>query len=252
MQIFNPTGYKDCIVRFFWVCLLIVFVGDVSYAESMGKVFAGRAESLEFNRVYELILKDAGIKYEMLVVPTGRKRRMFADGKILIDCCTVPDWRNRPEEIAVQLHSKPFFQSMERYVFHKDNKFDIVSHEDLSRYRLSIVRGYFYKNDAYFGDFIMAENTSQMMKMVAHKRVEIGIINPHDFQQLLKKTPMPLWLGGVHETSPLSIRVHKSRPDLLARIDGVIERYLAKGYVKEILAHVAGNETEKHAYESVN
>jgi len=236
--------FRAVIKRVIYGGLLVLCLNGQTYAQGAEVVLVGQEKSVEFNKIYELILKDAGIQYEILVVPMGRKRRMFVEGKILIDCCTVPEWRSRPEEIANQTHSVPFYNSAEQYVFHKDKPIQIVSRKDLKNYRLSIVRGYFYRNERYFGEVIGAENTEQMIRLVAHKRVEIGIINPFDFKRLQMEAPLPLRLDGVHEISPLSIRVHKNRPDLLERINGVIEQYLARGYVEEILGQAIERKTE--------
>jgi len=174
----------------------------------------------------------------MMVLPTARKRRMFIDGKILIDCCAAIAWRNDPQEIAVQLHSKTFIHSAEHYFYHKDSTIKVASHDDLKNYRLALVRGYVYRNEHSFTEAARVGNIDEMLTLVALKRAEIGIVNPYDFTRRLEKRPLPLRLGGQHEASPLSIRIHVSLAHLLPRINAVIDRYLSEGLVESTLPDI--------------
>lgn len=204
-------------------------------AKASEKIIVGQTDSIEFDAIYEAILKEADIDYEMMVVPSARKRRMFVEGKIVIDCCAAVAWRQKPEEIAVQLHSKTFIQSAEHYFYHADSDITVSDHKDLKNFRLSIVRSYVYRGDRYFKNVVPANDIAQMMTLVSLKRAELGIINPYDFQRRMEKHPMPLRLGGQHEASSLTIRVHKSRAELLPRINAVIDRYLAEGLIDDKL-----------------
>lgn len=209
----------------------VLAIGSVTAED---KIRVGQTDSIEFDKLYEAILTEAGINFEMVVVPTARKRRMFADGKILIDCCTAIEWRKRPKEIAVQLHSKPFFHSAEHYFFKTGSNVEIASHQDLKQYRLAIVRGFTYRNEESFGAVLKTTNIDEMMILVALGRAHVGLINPYDFNRRLASNPRPLRLGGQHEASPLRIRVHNSRADLLPRINAVIETFLSDGTIEKL------------------
>lgn len=211
---------------------------DIGGVYADDRVPVGQTDSVEFHKIYESILTDAGINYQMLVAPTARKRRMFVEGKILIDCCTTPSWRTHPEELATQLHSKTFIHSEEHYFFHQDSDIVIPSLDDLKDYRIAIVHSFVYANHDKFGQVVYATNIAEMMLLVALGRAQVGLINPYDFVRRLEQSPLPLRLGGLHELSPLSIRVHKSRADLLQKINAVIDDYLATGKVQKMLDKV--------------
>lgn len=221
----------------FLVALMMVMAASLDAEEIIP---AGQTGSVEFNKLYEAILQDAGISYDMKVLPTNRKRRMFVEGEILIDCCTAKSWRNRPEEIAVQLNSREFIRSAEHYFFHRDRDAEIKSIEDLKRFSIAVVRGYVYRQEQFFGPRVAVADIAEMMRIVAAKRADIGIINPYDFRRRIKNTGLPLRMGGEHEASNLVIRVHKSRPDLLARINKVIDSYLAEDRIIKQLGPIEG------------
>lgn len=216
------------------ICFAATFAAKASVATD-DPIKVGQTDSAEFDTLYENILTEAGIRFEMLVLPTARKRRMFVDGKILIDCCAAVAWRTRPEEIAVQLHSKTFIHSAEHYFYHRNSAINVASHEDLQNYRLAVVRGYVYKGQENFTDTVMVKDIEEMMKVVAINRAQMGLINPYDFKKRMAANPLPLRLGGVHESSPLTIRVHKSKAEYLERINAVIDRFLADGTIDKAL-----------------
>jgi len=221
--------------------VLMLFASHRALSED--RIPVGQTNSVEFNTLYQAILDDAGINYNMLVIPTNRKRRMFVAGEILIDCCTAKVWRTRPEEIASQLNSREFIKSAEHYVFHKNNDIEIHSVDQLKRHRIAIVRGFVYKQQDYFGEVLETTDLDEMLRVVAAGRAEVGIINPYDFRRRMKTSPLPLRLGSEHEASSLVIRVHKSRPELLQRINAVIDQYLAEGRIlKQIGPLSAGQE----------
>jgi len=215
-----------------------VFTSYQFSVEAVDKIVVGQTDSIEFDKLYEAILAEAGIDYEVLLVPTARKRRMFVEGKIVIDCCAAVAWRKRPEEIAVQLHSKVFLHSAEHYFFHRDSDADIKTIQDLKRHRLAIVRGFTYKHEQTFGETLKTTSIDEMMTVVALGRAQVGIINPYDFQRRLAKTPRPLRLGIQHEASPLTIRVHKKKANLLPRINAAIDRFLADGTIEKMQSRV--------------
>jgi len=215
------------IFRMVWAGVSVLVLSTITYADEA--IPAGKSDSVVFNTLYESILKDAGVDYVMLDLPTARKRRMFVEAELLIDCCAASAWRTRPSELAVQLHSKPFVQSAEHYFYHIDNAIDVSSTDELQKYRLAVVRGFVYKDDHLFRYVVGAATTAEMMKLVAIGRAEVGIINPYDFKRRLEKSKLPLRLGGVHEASPLVIRVHKKVGHYLPKINAVIDRYREEG-----------------------
>jgi ABC-type amino acid transport substrate-binding protein len=220
-------------------CLLLFLTVSAGAAQP---VKVGQTSSAEFFRLYEAILGDAGIEFEMIVAPPQRKRRMFVDGEILIDCCSAIRWRQDREEIAVQLNSRTFINSAEHYFYHLESNAVVKSREDLTKYRFAIVRGFSYRDDDTFGSVVGAQDIQEMMAVVARGRADVGMINPYDFRRRMQKQPLPLRLGNAHEQSPLVIRVHKSRPDLLERINKVIDEYLATDRVIQSIGPINNSE----------
>jgi hypothetical protein len=227
----------------FDLCLLIVIIIGfyTQRITAQEKVLVGQADSPVFADIYEIVLKDAGIDYQFVVLPTARKRRMFVDGKILIDCCAAIGWRTRPKEIATQLNSNTFIRSAEHYFYHVDKNREVSSLEDLKNFRFAKVRGYVYQFEQYFGDVIEASTVEETMKLVALKRADVSLSNVYDFKHRLAEIPMPLRLGGKYEDSLLVIRVHKKAAELLPRINAAISKLKAEGHIMRALDPAAGN-----------
>jgi len=60
-------------------------------------------------------------------------------------------------------------------------------------------------------------------------RAQVAIIGKVDFQVRMKAQPRALEIGGIESRNGLRIRVHKTRADLLPRINAAIARLKAQG-----------------------
>jgi ABC-type amino acid transport substrate-binding protein len=121
---------------------LTVGASPILYADDGGQeiIRAGQAGSKGFRDLWHKVLKESGLKVAMIDAPQQRKRMMFANAMIVLDCCSTPEWRILPEEQAVQLFSAPLYETRERYVFKKGNVQEIPTFDDLKKYRVAAVR----------------------------------------------------------------------------------------------------------------
>ena len=135
----------------------------------------------------------------------------------------MPAFRDRPEEQAIQLFSDSFYEVREHYVFRRGETVPITDPEQLQNYSFAGVRGFEYSFSNYLSTLI-------------HKgRANLGTINDGDFAKLMAENPHDVELGEIIFTSDLRIRLHKSRSDLLPRINAAIARLNADNRLKKMV-----------------
>jgi len=188
-----------------------------------------------FDRVWRAILTEAGIPFKTTKVVQGRRRRMFVDGFITLDCCFNPSWRNRAEEQVVQLFTDSFHVTEIRYVFKKGNVIPIPSPEHLKNLRFAIVRGFTYTLEDYFGETIAARFPGDALRLVELGRAQLTEASRVQFEFDMAKTPRNLELGDISSYTNLHARVHISRADLLPRLNAAIAKLKKNGRIREIL-----------------
>ncbi len=193
------------------------------------------ADSPALTQAWHSILNEAGLDTMVVAVPQGRRRRLFIDGFIVLDCCAIPAFRNRPEEQAVQLFSDSFAEVNEHYVFPRGKTVDITEPEQLRAYRFAGVRGFQYQSSEYFGSRIDGRSVDDVLTLIHMGRANLGTINARDFHKLMAENPRDVELGGIIFTSGLRVRLHKKRADLLPRINEAIARLKADDKINRTL-----------------
>jgi ABC-type amino acid transport substrate-binding protein len=203
-------------------------------------VRVGQSDSIAYSRVFNAILTEAGIEADFLVAPHSRKRRMFIDGIIVVDCCASPVWRREPGEAEVQLFSDTFFHSPEHYVFRQGKVRPIDTPEVLKTIRVAKVRGFNYQDGAYFGETIEVRDMEDALDLLVAGRADVSMINEQDFRRRMRLKPRPLELGAERFVADLRVRVHKDRADLLPRINTAIAVLQQNGEIEKILDDSGG------------
>lgn len=194
---------------------------------------AGGGDSPLFREMFAAILNNSGLETTVIAAPPERRRRMFAQGRVVLDCCSIEAWRQRKEEVEVQLWSIPFFVNRDRYVVHDESTITITKPEDLKQYRVAVVHGFEYAHSAHFGPVVPGRGWDAMLQLIEKKRADIGIIGEVIFQEKQLNKKRALQLIEVADEQALSLRVHRSRADLLP----VINRSI--GELKERRAFLA-------------
>lgn len=193
----------------------------------------GQSDSIEFDRVWWAILEQAGISASLSGQQFAKKRDLFVRGEILLDCCAISEWRERPEEKAVQLFSDPFFSSTEHFVTRADTSIDIVA--DADKLRFVMVRGFTYPLEFQFESTIEASDIDEALDLLASGSADVGIASQRDFDRRMRLKSRPLQLGPVLWNVDLRIRVHKSRKDLLPKINEAIATLKQTNRIQAIL-----------------
>ena len=219
------------------IAVTALIVGSMLPAKAAGEALrVGQSDSIAYSRVFAAILTEAGIDAEFVAAPHGRKRRMFMDDVIAMDCCASPVWRQAAGEVDLQVFSDAFYQSPEHYVFRQGQVLQINRPEDLANLRVAKVRGFNYRNEPYFGETISVRDMEDVLDLLVAGRADVGMINGQDFRRRMRLQPRPLELGQIYFTADLRVRIRNNHADLLPRINAAIATLRANGRIEEILS----------------
>jgi len=191
------------------------------------------------DKVWQAILKEAAIPYKIIDVQEGRRRRMFVDGQITLECCFAPEWRMRKDEQLTQLFSDPFHTSEIRYVFRTGQSIPVPSPTHLKDLRFAVVRDFSYMFEEYFGETIIANSPAEALRLVALGRAHLTEAAKVFFDFEMAKNPRPLELGDIADYKMLHVRVHVSRADLLPKLNAAIAAMKKTGRIRKLLGELS-------------
>ncbi|MCP4596891.1 ABC transporter substrate-binding protein [Neptuniibacter sp.] len=198
----------------------------------------GKARGI-YPDLFQAILKEAGLAPSLVPIPPLRRRVGFENGEFELSCCANPAWRKRPLEQAVQIFSKPFYWSKDIFIFPSGAEFKIDKLSDLTDKRVATIRGFDYRGAQYFGERINFHNEKALMRALALKRADVGIINQEIFLSAPEK--IQLSMGPVHDEASLHIRIHRKRLDLVEPINHAIEKIIQSGQRDKIIQRYLPN-----------
>lgn len=221
---------RRCLVA----CLAFVAWASICKSVSAEALTASRLGDSVFRDVWHAILEEAGIEAELVSAPRDVRRDMFVRGELVLDCCSVEAWRSREDEKQVQLWSKPFFYTVDHLILQKGRTYDIPDVMDLTGFRVAVVQGFAYREGTRFGVVVERVSLGEVFDAVATGAADITISNHQEFRRRQKLEPRPIVLGPQYHRLALKARVHNSRPDLLARLDGAIARLMADGHIAKL------------------
>lgn len=197
-----------------------------------GTVPASRLEASVFRDVWHAILDESGIAITLVEIPGHEDRRQkFISGTVVLDCCSIKEWRDRKEEIATQLWTRPVFYTVDHLVLQDGRTYDLPDPTNLKAFRVAVVKGFSYQKEDAFGPRVTFKTIDQVLDGVASGKADLTIVNSQEFWRLQKLKRRPLVLGPEHNELILRARVHNSRPDLLVQINEAIKRMQASGRI---------------------
>jgi len=173
-------------------------------------------------------------------LPVRRTQYRFKGGEIQIECCVSEAWRNSPEQAGVSLWSDEVMTVEEVLIFPSGKSFEFNQLEDLKGKLISTVLGYGYEGSEFFERSDSINNISQIQK-VALERCDAGIIDRAELaytlkhSQVLKEKKVTFEIGPVINRSALKMRIHRSRPELLAPINAAINKMKQDGTIQKII-----------------
>ncbi|TNE62401.1 MAG: transporter substrate-binding domain-containing protein [Alphaproteobacteria bacterium] len=213
---------------------LTLFVGARPGVADDAPVPASQLGDSVFRDAWHAVLQEAKIEIAPVAAPRDVRRDMFVRGDILLDCCSVPEWRNRADEQAVQLFSDPFFLVVDHLILHEGRDYGHLDPADLSGWTVGAVQGFSFRDQQHFGGLVTAVSMGEVFDLVVAGKADLTIASNQEFYRRQRLAPRPLVLGPEYDRVVLRIRVHNSRPDLLVRINAAIAALKADGRINRL------------------
>lgn len=193
-------------------------------------------EDSVFAPAWQLVLQEAGIDARHKDVGLSEARKLFRKGKIVLSCCASLAWRQHPEELQVQVFSEPFFYIINHLILRKGRRYIIPDPSDVRDFKVVIVEGYSFEDNIQFGEVLRAPTLTQALQMVASGKADMTIANNQEFFGHQRIQALPIIMGPEQNRHVLHARVHKSRPDILARINSALARLHKSGQLDMVVA----------------
>ncbi len=252
--VFVSRGSLLCwIPRWLWsVCVLLVCTAGHSMAADMqAQVTAALDQPQDlpvvkysqtlsgpYRQAFELVLARANVKAVPVHMPLMRERRMFVEGDITAECCLIPAWRTRPDEMAVQVFSDPIYMEKGVTVALK-TRADEIRSMPRSALRTAVIRGYVYTDLDDYGTRLDADDFDALFTLLKRRRADVAFIGYPEYLRLQRTFSNQLAVIHVVHEYDLSIRVHRDRPEVLAAINKAIAELRAEGAITAILEPVS-------------
>lgn len=179
--------------------------------------------------IFMKVLTGAGIKFNFQPTPHKRRRLLFEAGEVTVDCCSNPEWRQRPKESELQLFSDAIDVSADHYIFNESKQFDIKSYSDLKSNVVGLIRGFSYSGSENFGHIVNIKTEEQLLEMLNLKRIDVAIVNKQVAEYYIKKKQLNLVIGPLHDEKTLHIRINKLNEELLPKLNSVINQIIQSG-----------------------
>jgi len=173
-------------------------------------------------------------------LPIRRTQYWFKNGEIQIECCVSEAWRNTPEQAEVSLWTDEVLTVEEILIFPPGGSFEFNQMKDLQGKLIATVLGYGYEGSEFFERSDSVNNITQIQK-VALARGEAGIIDRVELaytlkhSKVLKEKNVKIEIGPVINRSVLKMRIHRSRPELVAPINTAIKGMKQDGTIQKII-----------------
>lgn len=219
-------------------CLLgFMFLAEPAQAQLTAErtYSAGCSDQSVFRSVWEAILQDAKVRATIKALPAENRRQAFIENKIQLDCCSIPEWRQRPEEMAQQIYTRPIFYTVQFFIHHKDMAFHYKEPKDLAKYRMGVIKGHSLVYEEYFGGKVEAANFKELLELVAARKADIASINEQEFKYQMGQRDWPVVRGPEYHRLPLRARIRIEHEYLLPRLNLSISRLQKSGKIDALI-----------------
>jgi len=179
-------------------------------------------------------------------LPPKRSQLSFIKGEVQLECCVSVKWRKKKEDAQVSLWSDTVLETEDILIFPKKMRFSYLQPSDLKDKEVATILGYSYAGEKYFTRSDSPNHIS-LVKKVALKRADVGIIDHNELNYLIKHNPeiresmREIEKGPVISQPKLKIRIHKSRPEILNPINKALSEMHNDGVIKEIIKRHTSN-----------
>lgn len=179
------------------------------------------------------IFKRSGYPYQSIVVPPHRTNTMISQGDLHVDITSSSWFVQVPDFFFI---SYPFMTFAGYIAFRPEDAKMFQSHDAIydPSYSIGLIRGYYYPDKDRI-NFIEAGNERALVKMLATNRLDAIIVNDLNLAWFNHELNLNIMRGPQYLSGPLSLRISKTRPDLLPVLNEAIKALEQEGHFDRVL-----------------
>jgi len=217
-----------------FIFFYLLSVGNLAFAADEQVPVAILNDSV-FTEVWRAIIEEAGIQAEFHTFPHDQARPAFVEGKVGLDCCSIPEWRSRDDERQVQIYTDPIFLESNHMIVRDGHTYDVPVTGELSGYRVAVVKGFTYEREELFGETIEAKTIGGAFDLVVSGKADLVFALRLEFVRSQRRNPRPLALGPIWSRALLRARVHRDWVRLLPKVNEAIQELKSSGQINYLV-----------------
>ncbi len=220
----------------------LLFNAGLQAQEASKPLTVGRSDHSVFKSVWVAVLEEAEIDFIEREARANIRRFWFVENDIQLDCCSIPEWRSRPMELATQIYTNPIFYSLQFFIHHEDTSIMYQQPSDLSLYRVAVIKGHTHMHEEHFGSSVEVDGFEELFKAIADGRADIASVNEQEFRFQMGRKAWPIVRGPIFHHLPLRARVRKEHADLVPRLNEAIARLKRSGRIDGLIGQAMRDE----------
>lgn len=193
--------------------------------------------------ILHVLSRRTGCKMDIKVLPQRRLMREFERQQIDMEPAVSPSWREKQRDISV--YTNPYCETSDVILVRKGSGIAGTAVQDFKGRSLGCGLGYYYpegfQEALANGDIIRDDNPVSeynIMKLAQHRLdgIIVDRIQAAYMIDVLRLKAEDFEIAYVFGPSKLSLRLHKSKQDLLPILDKALESMKADGTIDRIVA----------------
>lgn len=195
-----------------------------------------------FLEIIPLLMQYAEFETEQFNMPTKRAVKGLYAGKLDFDFIN-PDWITDQTSSETFVFSDSILDVTEYLISLYSKKGQFNSLDATYGKLVGTVAGYYYFDDNRFqrADF---RSESEIILGLKYERFTVAIMQKTAAYFWANKHQVNIALGAVHSKGKIVLRLHKSRRDLLPKLNSTIALLHQKGLIKAIIDKYEYNSTD--------
>lgn len=205
--------------------------------------FFWRDQSGAYQGIYadtlRAVAEDIGVTLEFVALSQARLQRHFIAGEIDIEAGVSTRLEAEPPLEQVSLYSRPYGLVNEVIIYRPELSFPVFILNDLKGLRVATVRGTPVPDSLIREDF---SNPWQIAQRVHRGWNEIGLMQEAVAIHYQREQQLNYQISLPYTSNPVHLRLHRSKAQLLERINHSLERLEQQGRLDALVCkYLCGN-----------
>ncbi|OUL57272.1 hypothetical protein B1199_13985 [Pseudoalteromonas ulvae] len=186
-----------------------------------------------FPEFIHLVLKEANIQGESIVLPPARTQLALARGELDFDIIS-PSWFKNHKIPKGFVLSDPLLKMTEHLIYLPQKEQFFTNNKSILGQTVGTVRGYFYHDDDTFFRFDLISE-KEIIQALYKERIDVGISGDLPALFWSQKLNIPIQLGPIHSQGYVHIRLRDEHQHLLPQLNKALNNLIEKGTLDVIV-----------------